>query len=87
MIVNKLVSVEVEVEVNQLDLINTVWTKEDAKKLITDIDNLINDWNFTVEVLTEILDTLNYYQDEVNNNEAITEDFVNQLRLAMENFT
>lgn len=87
MIVTKLVSIEIDVEVEQADLINAIWTKEDAKKLIIDIDNLISDWRFTVDVLTEILDTLNYYQDEVNNNEAITEDFVNQLRLAMENFT
>lgn len=40
-----------------------------------------------VDVLTEILDTLNYYKDEVNNNEAVTEGFIKQLKLATENFT
>jgi biotin synthase-related radical SAM superfamily protein len=74
----------VKIKVDVQDLIDSL-TSQEAMETVLLIDKAMESWPFTIELVTNLLDVMNKYNYEIYNEET-TQEFVKQLKLAVENF-
>ena len=75
----------VKIKVDVQDLIDNL-TPREAMETVLLIDKAMESWPFTIELVANLLDIMNAYNEEICNEEQVTQKFVAQLKLAMENF-